>query len=307
MTVNPYAPSGFWLKAKLFINRSLESANSSSEDERRIWAALGLELLAKWALAETSPTLVIDPVTDGGSNLLRALDLQDGAKNVTAPAKTIFSRCAQIFRPFDEKAAGKIAGTRNDYLHGAGVEILTLPGHAWWPKYWSLVNVLLTSQQCSLEELVGFAELHNVNKQLELHTHRIEDQYEVAFQTAQRNLKKFKEGNMSAREKSRWDSLLRKNPELSYRAQVDCPVCSAIGEVQSDYAEAKEIAWWTDSDDPYQHSPYVEVTFEPDFYICPTCHLVLDDPQLLEYAGLDGPVTIGTDEDPYLEGEYGND
>lgn len=65
----------------------------------------------------------------------------------------------------------------------------------------------------------------------------------LAVQTAQCNIKKFKEDNISAREKSRWDSLLRKNPELSYRTQVDCPVGSAIGEVQSDYAEAKEIAW----------------------------------------------------------------
>lgn len=307
MTVNPYAPAGFWLKAKLFINRALEPAGSSSEDERRIWAALGLELLAKWSLAETSPTLVIDPVADGGSNLLKALDLQDGAKSVTAPAKTIFSRCAQIFRPFDEKAAKKIAGTRNDYLHGAGIEILTLPDPAWWPEYWSLVNILLTSQQRSLGELVGFSELENVNQQLELHTHRVKEQYEAAVETAKRNLKRFEEGNMSAREKSRWDNLLRQNPQLSYRLQVECPVCDSVGEVQSDYADTKEIAWWSDSDDSYERYPYVEVTFEPDFYICPNCHLVLDDPQLLEYAGLNTAVTIETDEDPYREGEYGND
>ena len=194
-----------------------------------------------------------------------------------------------------------------DYLHGAGVEILALPAPAWWPEYWSLVNILLTSQQRSLSELVGYSELQNVEEQLELHAHRVKDQYEAAVQSAQRNLKRAKEGDMSAKEKSRWDSLLRQDPQLIYRSQVDCPVCDSVGEVQSDYAESKEIEWWPDSDNPYGHFPYVEVTFEPDFYICSNCHLVVDDPQLIEYAGLNSLVTIETGEEPYLEAEYGND
>lgn len=307
MTANPYAPLGFWVKAKLFINRALEPTASSSEDERRMWAALGLELLAKWALAETSPALVVDPVADGGRSLLSALDLKEEASGVTAGAKTIFSRCAQIFHQFDEKSAGQISGARNDYLHGAGVEILALPEKAWWPNYWSLINVLLTSQQRSLESLVGFSELRNVNQQLELHRNRVKEQYESAVEAARRSLKRFEDGTMSAREKSRWDSLLRQDPQLSYRMQVECPACDSIGEVQSDYAETKEIAWWSESDNEYERYPYVEITFEPDFYICPNCHLFLDEPQLLECAGLDEQAIIESDEEPYIEGEYGND
>lgn len=34
---------------------------------------------------------------------------------------------------------------------------------------------------------------------------------------------------------------------------------------------------------------------------------ILNDPQLLKVAGFDEPITIETDEELYLESEYGND
>lgn len=304
--MNSYLPEPFWLKARLFINRAMEPGEVRSEDERRLWGALALEQLAKWALAETSPVLVVDPVSDGGGQLLKALGLQEGSKNVTAQAKTVFSRCAQIYRPFNEKEAMKIAGTRNEYLHGQDMDILRLPDFVWWSKYWSLMNVLLTSHNRDIFDLVGSSRASEVKEHLDRNNQRIEEQYVAAIGAAQRNLNRHESGLMTTAEKIKWDIRIKNDPFLAYSSPAECPACENIGTVQADYAESKDVVW-VDEGDGLARFPIVEVTFIPDYFSCPTCHLILDDYKLIEQAGLDDPVIIESDEEPFDEGEYGND
>lgn len=304
--VNPYLADPFWLKARLFVNRAMEPGEVRSEDERRLWAALALEQLAKWALAETSPVLVVDPVSDGGSQLFKALGLQEGSKNVTAQAKTVFARCAQIYRPFDEREAMKIAGTRNEYLHGPDMDLLRLPDFVWWSKYWSLMNVLLTSHQRQIGDFVGPSRVSEVENHLAQNNQRIKEQYEAALGAAQRNLNRHESGIMTTSEKIRWDNRMMNDPLFLYAGPAECPACGAIGAVQSDYADSKEISWIDEGDGPARY-PIVEVTFLPDYFSCRNCHLILDDYELVEQAGLNAPVTMETDEEPFAEGEYGND
>jgi hypothetical protein len=58
----------------MFLNRAMDEQEARSFDERALWATLALELLAKAALARTSPVLIAEP-TEEGTNLLIA----DGA------------------------------------------------------------------------------------------------------------------------------------------------------------------------------------------------------------------------------------
>lgn len=102
--IQPYDSEALWLKAKLFINRAMDS-NDRSEDERSLWCSLGLELLAKAALARVSPLLIAAP-TEEGRNLLIASGLISGEASMkTVGAQTLYKRCGWAFRPFDYQEA----------------------------------------------------------------------------------------------------------------------------------------------------------------------------------------------------------
>lgn len=145
--MSAFAAESYWNKGRLFINRSLEPADIRSEDERRLWASLALEVLAKWALAATSPTLVADPAKGDGEQLYKALGIREGGPYVSVTASTAFRRCAAIYHPFDERRASGYANARNEYLHGSDIELLRLPTDVWWSRFWSLINVLLAAHE----------------------------------------------------------------------------------------------------------------------------------------------------------------
>ncbi len=109
----PYDHQALWAKAKLFLNRAMDTAPSRSFDEQALWASAALELLGKAALARVSPLLIAEP-TEDGVNVLIATGLIEGtAKFTSVRAATVFKRCARAFRPFDAGTAQKIADSRD--------------------------------------------------------------------------------------------------------------------------------------------------------------------------------------------------
>lgn len=301
--MNPYAPEGYWLKAKLFFNRSLDDPGARSDDERRLWASLALEQLAKWALANTSPILVADPQHDGGVQLLKALGLESGAKHVTVQASTAFKRCAKIFRPFDSNEAQKFANARNEYLHGSEITFLQLPEDIWWEKLWSLVSVLLYSNDKGVSDLVGLYHSGKVETYLELNKKRIEQQVEAAVEGAKRNLMRFQNNVMSAEEERKWQANRVTSGGLFYEAEAKCPACDQYGIAESDDAVDREFIYSDEPGDP----PHVEITFSPDFFSCNHCGLALEGFEYIEEAGIDTQFFVESDDWDYLMPEYGND
>jgi len=302
--VNGFSADGYWTKGLLFVNRAMEPEETRSEDERRLWASLALEQLAKWALAKTSPSLVADPVQGDGQQLFRALGLQEGGPYVSIKAATAFKRCAAIYRPFSSSEAIAFANARNEYLHGTEVAVLTLPAEAWWSRFWSLVNVLITAHQMVPEDLVGRHRIAEVEGHLSRNAQRITHQYEAAVEAARRNLARFSEGHMLADEARRWERAAPPVVFADYELEVPCPACGDPGTAYGSTADSTEVQWPRDHDE----LPMVEVTFRPDLFCCPTCHLELDDYEMLTEAGLDEALTIEVEfSDRYMESEYGND
>ena len=72
----PWNSDDLWMKAKLFINYTLDDEPGRSFDERALWASLSLELLGKAALSRASPLSIATP-TEDGKNLLAAAGLTD--------------------------------------------------------------------------------------------------------------------------------------------------------------------------------------------------------------------------------------
>jgi hypothetical protein len=142
------------MKARLFINRALDSDRDF--EESAFWAARALEMLGKSALSRVNPALIANAVDDDGNSLLVASGLIDVSKRfVTVQAKTVWSRCARAFRPFNAKEAGLIADSRNEYIHGARVGFDAIPEAAWWPRYWAQAVILLSHVERTGDDLVG--------------------------------------------------------------------------------------------------------------------------------------------------------
>ncbi|MGW4771833.1 hypothetical protein ACWEO2_27815 [Nocardia sp. NPDC004278] len=83
--------------------------------------------------------------------------------------------CRRVFRPFSADEASKIAGGRNEYLHGAALGINQIPAQAWWPQFWAQTDILLTAQGRDISMLVGGDRTDEVERHLAQNTaaHRI--------------------------------------------------------------------------------------------------------------------------------------
>ncbi|MFF0496469.1 hypothetical protein ACFYU5_08705 [Nocardia aobensis] len=307
----PYGYDQFWIKAKLFLNRAMDPSNDRTEDEKQLWAALALELLAKAALCKVSPILVAEP-TEDGSHVLKAAGLIEGeAHFTTARASTIFKRCQKVFRPFSEEEATKISSGRNEYLHGAALGITGIPAHAWWPRFWAQAHILLTAQGADISLLVGPERVNAVEVHLAQNKKNIEHQLTSRIEAAKLSLARFRDGRMSGTEQAKWQAWPRWTPVLEYSTEATCPACSNIGRLEgSEIVDRRVTEYGADERDHFIGT-IAEIDVSPDYFSCQTCHLVLDKFELILESEL-GEEGFTVEVDPedledWFEPEYGND
>src|SRR5215472_5633265 len=132
----PYDHYALWIKAKLFINRAMDNDDVRTPEERSLWAALALELLAKAALSRVSPLLVAEPTEEGTNLLIASRLIQGDARFTSVRAKTLFTRCQKAFKPFSLQEATLITVAQVEDRHSSGVGFASIPPQAWWPKFW---------------------------------------------------------------------------------------------------------------------------------------------------------------------------
>lgn len=293
------------MKARLLINRAMDSDEHRSFDEQALWASLSLELLAKAALSRVSPLLIATP-TEEGTNLLIASGLIEGeATFQSAPAKTVFTRCAKAFRPFNLKEAMTIAMGRNEYLHGGAATISVLPSHAWWPRFWAQAAILLTAQDREIEEFVGSDRAPVVEERLARNRQHIEDRVTALIERAKQRLNLHQQGLMTARQAAEWAATADASAGLEHRTKTTCPACGSTGTLEGQ--EVLSYEWEYDQSGPDDYDAWVNLSVGADYFSCPTCHLILDGYELLAAAGLDEQFhDVGNPAD-HIEPDYGND
>lgn len=302
----PYDHEALWSKAKVFLNRAMDSESGRSFDEQALWASAALELLGKAALARVSPLLIAEP-TEDGTNVLIATGLIEGTAQFTSVrASTIFKRCQKAFRPFSASDAQKFANARNEYLHGSDIGFMALAPQAWWPRYWALASILVTAQDRDIEDLVGPDRVPVVEGRLEQNAKNVEHRTEALISRARQRLVQYRAGTLPARIQAEW----RTNPDLtislSYSTTATCPACEAEGSLEGDDDSDKSYDY--DYDDEYGYtSVSATISVPAEYFSCPTCHLGLDGYELISQAGLSDTFEAVDDDPEWPEPEYGND
>ena len=298
-----YDHKGFWIKAKLFLNRAMDDDATRSFDEQAMWASMALELLAKGALARLSPLLIAEP-NEEGTNLLAATGLSENeAVFMSVRAKTVYVRCSRAFKPFSSVEALKITKARNVYIHGTGVGFTNIPTSVWWPRFWAQAAILVEAQDETLGSLLGnravTAEAH-----LEENAKNVEFRVESLLNRARQRVSERDSGNAPARLARRPLSAFALTAGLAHDGEAACPACGAMGIIEGEDSEIVDRRGEPDPDGRYD--VYVTYRVFSDYFSCSYCELVLDRYELVEHAGLPDSFEY-EGEEPYEEPEYGND
>ena len=127
------------------------------------WSTLSLELLARAALANVSPTLVADAKSNW-NNLLYSLGRQPTVPKFIPKSidiSEVFNRLEQLMRDFTPELEDFCKGhmsKRNEELHSGGTPFVDIKNTSWLPTYYQVYAVLLGSMGDSLDRFLGSAE-----------------------------------------------------------------------------------------------------------------------------------------------------
>lgn len=304
MNLAPYDPDRLWLKARLFINRALEGREF---EESAFWASAALELLAKAALSNISPLLIANPNDDGKSFMIASGVTEDRGGFSSVQAKALWSRCQRAFKPFSELEAAKISAARNDYLHAAGVGFDKLPADQWWAKYWAQATVLISHLDKEIDDFVGPARASQVRGYLRRNEEHLTARLEALLERARHRLAQHENETMSARLQREWNAF--SVAYARHHTDADCPACSSNGQLEGEETIERRVEGGSsyDEDEGYWDDRTLWLVIGTDRFECPTCHLVLDDYELVLAAGLPDSFEVVGDLDDYYEPEYNNE
>lgn len=303
----PWDSNALWLKARMFINRAMDTDREF--EEQAFWAAAAMELLGKAALVRVSPTLIANPTDDGHSILIASGAIDSSGPFSSVQAKAIWSRCARIFRPFNENEAKKIAAGRNEYIHSTGVGFDSIPQAQWWSRYWAQTFILIEHLDRTIMDFVGANRASEVERHLAANKEYVAQRLAAVIQRATSMLTRHRSGALSSSLEAEWARFSL--GDYSYIDYRDCPACGNEGRIGGDEVIESRVEHPAAPSQGYEdfYDPRtVTLDIAPVEFRCPTCHLVLDEPELLEEAGIDDLIQADGDiEDFYDVPEYENE
>ncbi len=269
-------------KARLFF----EHAFSAPRDHFTfgLWCSLGLEVLARAAVASVSPTLLAEPDNDH-RYLLHALNRgSDRVPRKSVSATQVFALCRTLFPDFSEheKAANALANRRNEELHSGAGAFAEYSASQWLRGFYGAAKVLA---QALGESLVGLFGEDEANAAEEMMTANQNDVRQRVESTIAAHRKVFEGRSIEERgtavksAKEQGDRLF-----LQRHHRVSCPACGCTATVQGKLFGKENIT----HDD---RAIVVKQSVSPTNFRCPACGLKLEGYCELEAARLGGPYT----------------
>jgi hypothetical protein len=284
-----------WAKARLYFERAFQE---SREDPRfGLWCSLGLELLARAALASISPTLLAEPDKDH-KFLLHALNR--GSEKVpkrSIGTAQVFNLCRTLFVKFTEQeyiAALALVNRRNDELHTGASAFEEYPSRFWIVGFYRVCSALTEAIGESLESLFGEAE---AKVALEVLTGTQAGVSHQVKSTIAAHHKVF-DAKSETDKKALAESAEKEGQELAHKRhhRVKCPSCGCVATIQGEPFGQEHV---THKDDCIE----LRQAVLPRSFACSACGLKLQGYAELEAAELGGQYTRTTSFSP--EDYYG--
>jgi len=279
-----------WAKTKLFFERAFSEPPESPLFG--LWCSLGLEMLARAAVASISPVLLAESDRDHRF-LLHALNR--GSAKVTPQSITatqLFALCRTLFQNFSEKdftAALALVNRRNAELHSAAAAFEEYKPTVWLPGFYGVCKVLSEAIGETLETLFGVDEARAAAEILEeTKTEAIE---KVNAMIAAHK-KVFEVRSLQDRLAASTVAANRAS-EMAYQRhhKVVCPACASTALVQGE-PFGQERIFHEDGD------IVVRQSISPRSFACSACGLSFTGYAELGAAGLGGAYTRTTTMSP---------
>ncbi len=272
-----------WAKSKLFF----EYAFDSPRDDPRfgLWSAMGLELLARSAIARISPTLLAESDRDH-KHLLHALNLgSEAVSRKSIGASQVLQLCQLLVPGFttdDCKAANALVNIRNDELHTGASAFTDYTAQKWLAGFYRCCQTLAKSLDYDLVNLFGKVEADVALSEL--------TQVEADVKNTVKNNIAAYEKVFVAKEQEEKDALFAESEKklaqlvhLRHHRSV-CPACKGPASVQGD-------PFGQESRQDDDGEIVVRQSVLPSSFNCGNCNLKLNGYAELCVVGLGNPYT----------------
>ena len=219
-----------WAKARLFFERAFDEPRD--EPTFGLWCSLGLEMLARSALASISPTLLAKD-DHNHKYLLYALNRTSERKPQSITATQLFNLCKTLFPDFTEddvKAAEALINRRNEELHSGAAAFEEYPSSQWLTGFYRACNLLSTAMGESLTSLFGEEEAKFAEVMLAENRKNVKSRVLSAIAD---HKKAFEAKQPPEKEAARAEAI-KLGLELSTQQhhRVTCPACGCTATVQ---------------------------------------------------------------------------
>ncbi len=280
-----------WAKARLYFEKAMSRRHD--ESEFGLWCSLGLELLARSAVASVSPVLLAEPDREQ-QNVLHALKMgSDRTPRKSIGTVVVLRLCKQLFDGFSQKhydLASTIINRRNEELHTGDAAFEIYRSKHWVLGFYRICRTLTEAMGESLETLFGEEEARAAISMLEQDDEGTRQRVQSAIAASK---KAFGEKGEDEREQIK-ARMVAEGKKLAYARhhRVACPACGCVATIQGETVGTAKA-------EMTEHGKIViREPVSPRTMTCLGCGLKLNSYAELDEAGLGGNYTRTTTTTP---------
>ncbi len=163
MNVNPsqhaWSAEALFSKALLFVEEMRRFTPSANDWQYALWSSLSLEVIARAAVANISPTLLAESKNEGWRNIYHALGHDTtamGLAHTSIGTRQVLSILKELLPEFTKELFDFcVAHTtrRNAELHSGEAAFEKIGNAEWLPKFFASGDVLLRAQGKTIEDV----------------------------------------------------------------------------------------------------------------------------------------------------------
>jgi hypothetical protein len=298
-----------WKKACLYYSRAFE--HDREDPLFPLWSSIGLEFLARAALAKVHPSLLADPMQ--GENVLYACGFPSAKPPKSVSAKTVFHRLTVVMPGFtssDFKFCTALMEMRNAELHSGELPFDKYATTKWYPQLCRISKLMAEYCGKSLAELFGPKESKAALELVDVFKSKLRAEVTQL-------IKQFKQGFALLNKSAAADKIKGAKLEVSRHSdwkcrKLSCPACKTEGLLQGDILKVLEAK-------ATEEGIEEKAIIIPTRFSCYACGLSLPTSQHLYFANMADQHTKTTFSDPRdyygiefdrnenYEPDYGND